>query len=267
MGIKFFKKNILDLDNKLPVFSVNDSVGNSGFLFVDLMRNRDNTSGWMTTGSSDAGNTTMVINFGEAREFDRVLIVGTNIKSYTLKYWNGSSFVDFSAPIDVTDNDKSTILIEFGSLQEYQQLELVIRGTQVPNEDKYIQQLIFTEVLGEFSFQPEINPRFSRSRKSTEYISGKVMVTKSVGGFLCDVKFSSITGNQDLTLIEKLFNYYGGFLVWPCGGDISQYPTVREGYRLEDIFLMDLLNDYEPSWRDGHYKHGMPVNLKLAEVN
>ena len=77
---------------------------NNGQSFVDYVRNRKNSSGWVTTGSNDAANTTLVVELGDSKDLDLIALIGHNLKAYTIQYWNGSSYVDFSTAISETAN-------------------------------------------------------------------------------------------------------------------------------------------------------------------
>ncbi len=267
MAIKFFKKNIIDLQNTLPQITVSDLVAaDDGSIYVDLMRNRNNNSGWATTDSSDAGTTTMIVDFNETRNLTDILLVGHNLKNYTLKYLDGTTWTNFSTTIAPTDNTLSTTYYNFDEVST-DQLQLVINGTQTADADKFIKQFIVTEILGTFSVQPEVIPEWDKDRKVTKFLSGKNFVAKSVGGFNCKLKMKSVSNESDLDLVESLFNTYEGFLVWLSGGDFAQFETVRQGYRLEDIFLMDITNEYMPAFGDGRWYNGMPLDVRLVEVS
>lgn len=266
MAIKFFKKNILDLTNPLVTVTVTDSVAtNNGQSFVNLMRNRNNNSGWSTTASTDAANTTLVFDFGEDRTFDSIHLIKHNLKAFTLKYWNGSAWTNFSTAIAETTNVLTTNYYNFNSVSG-SKLQLIITAAQTLDADKYINQVIASEIIGTMQDEPEIQPQWDKDRVVTKFLSGKNFVAKSVGGFNCTIKKKSVSNSNDLTLAETLFHSYEGFLVWICGGDTSQMETIREGYRLEDIFFMDVANEYSPEWIESRFYNGMPLNLKLVEV-
>ncbi len=267
MGIRFFRKSVFDADNTLASVDMTDSVAaNDGSAFTDLMRNRDNLSGWGTTDSSDAGLTTMVIDLGDTRDMDAIILAEHNLKSFTLKNGDGTTWNNFSTTIAPTDNTESTTYHSFDSTTATH-LQLIMNSTQVVDADKFIRQFIVTEQIGELTIQPEIQPEWDKSRKVTKYLSGKSHITKSVGAFRCRIRMGVVSNDADLTLIETLFNAYDGFLVWPCGGDVAQFETIREGYRLQDIFLMDLINDYAPQFNDSRWNHGIPIDLRLVEIN
>lgn len=268
MGIKFFRKNFIDLDNDLPSFSIADaSATDTGSAYTDLMRNRSNNSGWATTGSVDAGSTAMTLQFGETKSFNTILLVGHNLKNFNLKYYDGTNYVAFTPAIDRTDNTVTTTDFTFSEVSTTA-VKLTMNGTMTPNQDKYIKQFIVTEFLGELSVQPEVEPQFDKDRKVTKFLSGKSYVAKSVGGFNCRIKMKNAgNADADFTLIESLYARYDGFLLWLCGGDVSQFEMQRQGYRLEDIFLMDITNEYSPEYIESRWFNGMPIDLKLVEMS
>ncbi len=267
MGIKVFKKNIFDITNPVPITTITDSIATStGLEFVPLMRNRSNDSGWSTTDSTDSGNTTIEIDFVDVREFDRILVVGHNLKTFTIKYWDGASWVNFSNTISETTNTSTTNFYQFTKVFS-SGVQIIITGTQTANEDKFIKQLIITEAVGEFISQPYIKPIIDRDRKTTKFLSGKSFVSKSKGGVSFSLSIDSVSNENDLSLAETIFNSYDGNLIWLSGGDISQYETQRTTYKLEDIYLMLCANEYQPEWVGGFYKNGMDIDLKLVETN
>lgn len=265
--IKFFKRNYLDQTNELPTFTITDaSATDTGTAYTALMRNRNNNSGWATTGSADGGSTTMVASFGETKSFTDILLVGHNFKNFNLKYYDGTNYIAFSTPIDSTDNTLSTTYHSFTEVSTTA-IQLKMNGTFVANSDKYLKQFIVTESLGTFTVEPQIKPQWDKDRKATKFLSGKSFVAKAAGGFNVTIKMKTVYNEADLSLVETLFNMYGGFLVWPCGGDTSQFETIREGYRLQDIFFMDITNEYQPEFNDSRWAQGMPIEMKLVEVS
>lgn len=267
--IKFYKKSFFDLFYTLPTATVTDAVAtNTGQDFINFMRNRDNNSGWATTGSTDAANTTIVFNFNDLREFNRIMILGHNLKSFTLKYWDEVNLVwaNFSTTINPTSNTATSNYYEF-DLVESSQIQLIILGAQTVNQDKMIRQFLVCEEIGRFVMEPEVEVTLSRDRKATKYISSKSFVATQVGSFACSMKRKSVSLEADLALVETLYRSFDGFLVSLSGGETTQFETIRNGYRLEDIYFVQCSNEYEPSWVDGHYKHGIDVDIKMVEVN
>ena len=61
--ILFLRKNHIDLNRPNPVITITDAAAsNTGQDSVIFLRNRNNISGWLTTGSEDATPTVMTVS-------------------------------------------------------------------------------------------------------------------------------------------------------------------------------------------------------------
>lgn len=267
MGIQFYKKSIYDLSYTNPTTTVTDATAtNTGESFTDFLRNRDNFSGWATTGSNDAANTTLVIDFIDNREFDSIMLLKHNFKAFTIKYWNGSTWTDFSTAISETTNTQESNYYNF-TLVESTKLQIIITGTQTADSDKFLRQLLVCEKLGELTEEPEVTVEIGKQRKQFKFLSGKSFMSTQVGGASIKLRKQSMKTDADLTLIETLYNSFQGFHVSLSGGTTTQFEFNREGYRREDIYFCQCANEYEPNYRDGRYKHGVDVMVSLVEVS
>lgn len=267
--IKFFEKNRIDLSNMNGSITVTDAIAtNTGQDFVGFMRNRNNTSAWLTTGSTDAANTTLIIDFGSEVELSDIMILKHNLKAYTLKYWNGLSYVDFSTPIAETVNASENTNHEFTMVSTVR-LQLIITGTIVADADKVIRQFIATNKLlsGQLDGWPQItNPRFNTNKKISKMLSGKVNVVESVGGFSMTFSVANWNIDADLSLVEEIYFGKRGVLVLLSGHDESQFSSERMGFRNEDIYFMRAINDYTPAWNNGIYVNGLKLSVKMSEA-
>jgi hypothetical protein len=268
MGIRFFEKNKIDLTFDNVAITVTDLVAtDSGQAFVNLMRNRRNDSGWTTTDSTDAANTELIFDFGDLVEINRIFLIQHNLKAYTIQYWDGAAYQNFSTPISETNNSAVDKLHEFNNV-ETSRVKLVITGTMVADDDKFISQFVATQEIGQFQvMQPRIeDARVSRNRKVLKSLSGKAKIMRS-SGFI-EFKFSQtgVTNDNDLTLLETLHDYYDGFLVWISGGDVSQFRNERIAYRLKDLIFMNITTEYQPEWKNGFYNQGIDVKFNMTEV-
>ena len=265
--IKFYERNIIDLTNTNVTISVTDSVAtNTGSTFADYMRNRKNTSAWITTGSSDAGTTTLIVDMTESRSLEKIIIIGHNFKAYTVKYWNGAAYVDFSTAIAETAYADTDSFHDFTAISTIK-IQIIITETQVADEDKYIKQLILIEERAQFDAYPDIkNPTHDNGKRVTKMLSGKKNIVSAVGAFNCELAVSTLSNAADLALIEQLFERKVGFLVLLSGELESQFKNVLAGYRNEDIYLMKCSNNYEPEFYKYCYQLGTKVKMKLTEV-
>ena len=271
--LRFFRKNLIDRDNPSAVsFIVTDPVAlNTGENFTSLMLNRDNTSGWATTGSTDAATTTLEARFADLLQFDTVILAGHNMKSYTLKYWDAdtTSWIDFSTVVAPTDNAKDTTFHQFNTVNS-SRLQLVINSTQVADADKVIAQFIVTRKigLGQFEGWPILKkPTVDLTKKKIETISGKAKIIQRVGAYSVTMDFSTWPSNNDLSLLEEIHFYHQrGFLFWPAAGDEEQFRYKRIGFRNKDIFLCGVVSEWSPEWEKGIYVNGISMRVSLVEV-
>lgn len=258
---RFFEKNRLDFGKTyvtLTASEANDLIGN--------VRDRNNNTAWITTSSTDASGTNIEVDFIDPVWIDFILLVKHNFKSYTVQYWNGSSYTDFSTAISETTNSDPTTFHEFTAVNT-QKIKLVINGTFVADDDKYLFQFIATRSIGQFSGWPVINAaRFGRERTVTKMLSGKVNVTYSVGAFSVKFDFKILSNSSDIAIVETLFGYSEAFMVWICGGDEAQFSSSREGYRLEDIFTVQLVNEWNRDFYNGRYYSGMKIDMDMVEA-
>lgn len=265
MAIKVFTKNQIDLDVANVTITATDGVGDPGQDFVEYLRNRKNDSGWGTAGSTDAGNTKLIIDTTDSIEVSDVFLVGMNFKGYTFKYWNGAAYTDFSTPINVSNNTTATKYHSFTAVNA-NLFELVITGTMTADEDKFLAQLILTTIMGTFTTEPFVKkPTIGKDRKVRKMLSGRASITKTVGAFACSLSFPTLKDTADWALIEEMFDAYNGFLLWLCGGDTTNFFTNVQGWRLQDIYLVNAINDLETEWTKGHFAHGQSAEIKLVE--
>lgn len=264
--ILFTKLNKIDLSNLDASITVTDTTAsNNGQSFIDFVRNRNNTSAWLTTGSNDAANTQLDIDTIDERDINRIIIVGHNLKAYTIQFFNGTIFTDFSTVIAETNDLEDTTAFTF-DLVSTAKIRIIITGTKVADADKIIKQLYITEDIGQLQGWPIIrNAKHTTNKRIGRMLSGKINSIESVGGFACDLRVSNYNIDADLTIIEKIYFGKRGVQVWLCGGNEDQFSHKRIGYRKEDIFLMRVTNDYQDDWVSGVYKNGIKILMKLAE--
>ena len=259
--IRFFEKNKADFSDAAVVATASQGVG-----FETFALNRSNLSAWVTNSSVDADNTTFTIDFGDLHYIDSVLLVKHNFKAYTVKYWDGSAYQDFSTAINVSGNSDETKFHQFTAVNTTK-VQLTITGTMTANQDKFLYQFIVTKQIGQFNGWPVIkNPIVSRNRQFSKMLSGKQSVREMIGAFSCTLSVKTLSNSADLDIIESLYLSNEGFLLWLCGGSESQFSSSRIGYRMEDLYLMKCHNEYKPEFYNGLYKAGIVTTVDLVEV-
>lgn len=258
--ISFFQKNFADYSFSNVVVTASE-----GSDYAPNIQKRVNYNGWMTTGSVDANNTTLTINFVDLVTITDLFLVLHNFKSFTIQYWNGTGYSDFSTAINPTNNTDSVTHFTFNAVQTTMIL-ITILGTQVPNSDKSLCQFIATTEIGQLQGWPVIKtPTFNTNKRVNTMLSGKKDIESNLGGITFNLSVSNWNNATDLTTIETLYQSGTGFLVWLCGGDQTQFSSIRKGYRLQDFFLCKCEDDYIPEWVDGLYTTGMVMDIKISE--
>ncbi len=259
--IKFFNKSWADFEHSDVVVTASE-----GQAYAYLPLSRTNMTAWQTTGSADANNTTYVVDFGTSRYIDSIMLLIHNFKAFTLKYWNGSAYVAFSTPIAETTNTSASSFYSFTGV-ETTKLQLTITACMVLNADKYLFQFIATYSLGQLAGWPIISGhKASRNRVSNQMLSGKANIFENVGFFSCNLSVEQWTSDADLTIVETLYRRSEGFLVSLCGGSETQFKTIREGYRMQDLYLMKCANEFSADCAEGVYANGVRISIDLMEV-
>lgn len=257
-NITFFEKNKCDFAD-----SGVSATASQGAAFAIRALNRSNMSAWITTGSQDSDNTTFTVTLADPRLASRVFLVKHNFKDYVLEYNNGSGWVTIES---VSGDTKSVSVFEFTEIESYG-FRITITATQVADSDKFLFQFIATRPIGVLAQQPRIS-NFVNSRNASvaRMISGKFSVRGNVGNIQFDLEPTTWYEDNDLSIIERLYRQYEGFLVWLCGGDELQFGMRRQGYRLEDIYLVKLRNELQPDWNRGLFRAGLKFKLQFVEV-
>lgn len=266
-AIKFYNKNLIDIDDADASITITDSTAtDNGQSYVNFMRNRKNTSAWVTTGSNDAANTQIDIDMVSERIIDRIIIVGHNLKAFTIQYYNGSTYVDFSTAISETTNSDYTTEFAFTQVSTTA-IRIIITGTQSANDDKYIYQLIVTKSIGQLNGWPEIKkPEISLNKKVTTMLSGKKYISRQTESFSCTLSVKSWNNSSDLSIIESIYFAVQGVLIWINAGDDTQFNHLLKGYRSQDIFLVSPIDEYSPEYYKYCYQLGIKTQMKLEEV-
>lgn len=264
--IKFFRKNHIDADRVSPVLTVTDTIAtNNGQDYLKFLRNRNNNSGWNTSGSSDAANTEILVDLKDFQTVDTVMLIRHNFKNFLVEYYDTDS-ADFETYQSFTNNEEVTTLIEKSVYTN--QIKITITGTISPDDDKTMRQLIVTENFfsGQFEGWPEIKkPETSLNKKITSMVSGKVRIVETRGAYSCSIDVKLLKIDEDLTLIENIYFNREGVLMLLSGGDEDQFSSRRIGYRNEDIVLVRPVNELELPFVK-NYKSGIKIKMNLAET-
>lgn len=266
--IKWFYKNKIDLENVDGKITATDLIAdNSGQEFVNFMRNRNNYSAWLTTGSTDAANTELLVEFGDGRFLDNILLILHNLKAYTIQYKNGiSAWQNFSTPINETNSTDSSTTHTF-DLITATDLRIIIYGTQIPDTDKIITQLIATQLIGQFEGWPVVKKAMvSTNKRKSKMLSGKTRIVESLETFSCGLDVRQWRIQEDNDILEEIYFKREGVLMYINASHPEQFFLDIKGYRKEDIFLVRPTDDFKAEFTKGLYDAGLKRSIKFAEV-
>lgn len=112
--MKLFSKNWVE-DATITVSTGDTSKGN--------MKDRNTATVWASVGSTDLITETIVVEWAATRRISRVCFRAFNFKQYTVQYWNGAAYVDFSTPINETVNASTS---KFHSFTEVSTLKVQV---------------------------------------------------------------------------------------------------------------------------------------------
>lgn len=270
-GVKFFTRNKnLSQDGATATASTGDVI-------VDRALDKNPLTKWRSVGSSDSVTETITISFPEDTTIDRIVLQDHNWKEFTVQYDNGGMFVDFSnvigldgslGSISETAFADDTAYYEFDSVTT-PRIQITVTKTQTADEDKFISQVISCEELGTLQGFPLIRSlRPSRNLRKKKVLSGKSLIQKSEEStrFRLDFKNFGDTFSADLDLMFTLFEREDNFLTWLCGGKrgTSSFKYTLRGFRLRDIYEMQLDADFPLSYRSNVYVN--PVNLRASLI-
>jgi hypothetical protein len=268
-GIKFFYKNYADIDNASCLVSCS-----TGSALRGSLRDRKTYTRWESSGSSDATTETITVDFGASHAINRLILVKNNFKAFSVTYWNGSAWTDFStvvtkegsqAKVEETTNAKTTNYYEFTEVTT-DKIKITVTTTQTANAEKYVGEVIATKEIGTMTGYPNQSQTFEKIQVKKETLGGKPKFSILDESYSTTLDFSNYPTTEDHALIQTLWEGNEEFLIYPCGGNTAQFRFPRKGTRLEDVFLVWFDSDFSPNFTSNVYSLGMNYQIKLVEV-
>jgi len=264
--IRFFEIPASDYSFPNFSFTITDTLADdNGQIIADFMRNRNLTSSWITTGSADSNNTEVLADFGDAQDLTSIFLVKHNLKDFTLEYFNGTAWINFST---ITGNALETTEHKLPTGVSVYKVRLTITGTMVPDDDKRITQFLGTREIGQLESYPEITRmNHAQGIRNNTMLSGKHNISNSVGStsFTLGVKVNE--SQADVDLFESFYyTYRRGVMVYLNGGDQDQFRLKLRGYRLEDFYVVKPAKDYRDDLYKSLYQSGVKQAFEFQEV-
>jgi hypothetical protein len=259
-GMLFFSKSINDLDRIGVSSNASTNVSRA-----DYVRDSTNYKYWISDGSDDTTTETLDQLF-EEQTFDRIHLIGHNLKEFTIQYWDGASFVDFSTPIAETTNDQSTNYYEFDSVLT-SIVRITMETTQIPDEEKRITQFLLSTQLHKLEGYPVFNPSFDRKTLTKETIRGRRKTAHLDESFRASISFNRYPVASDILFFKTLWDNMTEFLIWPCSADETIFRFNTKGTRLSDIYLCEIDGDFNQWFEANTYELGITGSINIIQVN
>lgn len=269
-GAKFFDGNYSLLKEGAQASA---SSNNSSIKFI---LDTNNYTIWESLGSSDSIFEKIVIDLPLPRKIDSLFLVRMNFKEFKIKYHDGISFVDFEK-IETVNGEKRSSIDEhdYGYNTAYykftevftNRIEITCNKTQIENAQKVLSSVILTKELGTFQGFPRIRPSSNNNETRTRTLSKKSIVQKTYETNRIEINFKSHSFQNDLTLIETLFQREKPFLIYPCGARVGEkyFKLEQKNWRLEDLYNMQTVGELKNEYEKGVYLLGFNKTIKLVE--
>ena len=282
--VKLFYQNYLLSDT--PTYSATSGAGASNIGDIDR------STKWQSSGSSDTIVETIQVTFSQSLTMDRVVLINMNFKTFSVKYWDGSAWVDFTGvfysqdtvvPVgiygssvygglhgyaisgaNIDNNELNTRYFAFDSVSTTSLL-ITVTKTIIPNAQKFMHELYAGVEIGTFSDDIMCKPN---SYSATVRASDSMIITKSNGGriryeksdkYRARISLKQVTGSNDTGILDEVFTY-GELAIWPCGGK-NDYTT--RGMRIQDFYSVVVSDDQESDFDIGR-DPGIGVNQSFG---
>ena len=262
--------------NKLltEAFTLTASTNNAaGVNLYDL----DRDTKWRSSGSNDTVTETITAVFTYSQTIDRILLLGMNFKEFTIKYWNGSSYVNFSNVIEAygvsagsaissTTNTSTSKYYEVTPVSTLR-VQISILKTITAGQEKEMMELYIGDEIGTF-----LEDVFSSPSKfeATYSDTNSTYLTKSNGGTIkyersdkynAKVKLSELWETNDQGIVNTMYDE-GQFAIYPCGG----IPYTQYGMRAQDLYHVIIRGNLELAFAVGRDSAlGLNYQFELLE--
>ncbi len=269
-GVKFFDENfaLFKEGGDATATSNNDAIRS----ILDVSRYTQ----WESIGSNDLTTETIVVSLPFAKEIDSLFLVDMNFKEFTVKYNSGGMFVDFANVYGINDESKGTInetdfsrdtaFYQFDAVTT-DQIEIKVTKTQVANEQKYLGQFIMSEEIGTFEGFPRVQPESNRNETKARSLSRRIVAQKTYETNKIKINFKSHPFENDIAIINELFDREDPFLIYPCGGraGTQYFKMEQKNWRLRDIYNVQILGRLKNEWEKGVYLLGAKKSVTFEE--
>jgi len=234
---------------------------------------------WKSVGSSDSTTETLTLTLDGTHTISRLFLLDHNFKGFNIQYDVAGTWTDFTNVVGISGSlgggivesafSQNTAYYEFTPVTT-SKIRIRVTTAQVANAEKYVSQIVTTSEIGTFAGYPTVNPvGMDRNARMSQTLSGKVIVQKSIQTATYQIAFKNHPNQTayapDLSLSLALFDRDKPFLVWLCGGKFNWAPYTVRGFRLQDLFQMQVSKPFAEGYQNGVYVIGVSNTLELKE--
>lgn len=265
-GVSFYDKSkILLKDGASAAASSNTPAQN-------YVLGNDKYHRWESSGSDDTTQETLTITFPQATEISRIFVLNHNLKAFEITSSDGSftnvSSLDASGLTGISETafDKKVAYYEFDSIT-VDDLTLTMDTTQVADAEKYVGQIIATNEIGTLEGFPDVSGvGLDKNLIKDKTINGKGIIEKGyeVSDFL--MRLNSYPIQADIDILDALHDRENPFLVWLCGGKPDNFRLKQRGWRLEDLYQMQVSDSIQNGYNKNVYSLGVSGRYSFEEV-
>lgn len=264
-GIKFFDKSKCLLKDGAAI------AASSGDASADYALSMNRYLRWDSVGSNDTTAETLVITFPSAT-IDRILLVDHNLKDFSITYGAGASA--FSGVVGINGAGSGIIETAFAQDTAYYEftpvtttrINITATKTQMANAQKYITLIAATAEIGTLEGYPTVTPTIIANEKRAQTLGGKYITQKSYEIFGAKLAFE-YTSQNDVNILNTLFETQAPFLIWLCGGKYStdNFSVDLKNWRLKDLYQVQTYGQISNTFRKGIYSSSPITAITVGE--
>jgi hypothetical protein len=228
-----------------------------------------------SSGSDDTTTETITITFPSAT-IDRVFLIDTNFKEFTVKYDVSGTPTDFTNVVGLdgsqsviaeTTYARDTAYYEFDAVTTTG-ITITATKTQTADEEKSLERFYCTEEIGTLTGFPLVSAEaLNQNINKQKTLSGNLNVQNRLETFEATLKFKNYPSIQnDYDILLDIHRRPESFLVWLCGGKFGDnFSMTRQNWELKNVYNVKAIAKLATKWNKGIYLAGFSGNVKLQQ--
>ena len=223
---------------------------------------------WQSFGSDDSTQEILTITLPAVAEISWLLIGRHNMTDLTAQYWDGAAW-QFFATIETANQPVRGGRASFYHFTPVTTDQIRVRGTQAGGAEKYIEAVVTTNLLGEFSHygiaDPNVNIDYNETTSTN--LAGREFVQKGQRVATISLTMPYIADQSDVDLVNDLRDA-DSFLIWPCGGAFgaNNFRVTQPEWELHSWFKMAVTGNAAANYYKNIHTTGATTGLRLVEV-